>query len=177
LKLARLSALTLVVVGLALLVTRPMIARLVISKSARTLTAHAADGSVVRRYPIALGRRPDGPKRREGDEKTPEGEYAICFKNTQSRFHLSLAINYPNRGDADRGLAEGVISPEEHRAIVEAERLGRIPPWKTMLGGEIFIHGARGEREGTAGCIALGNEDIEELFPLVALGTPVIIEP
>lgn len=155
----------------------PMVTKIVVSKSQRSLTAFGPDGAIVAAVPIVLGRRADGTKEREGDHRTPEGEYYVCFKNPQSQFHLSLGLSYPNLDDARRGLERGAITPAEHAAIVEAQGAGRIPPWKTALGGEIFIHGAMDGREATAGCVAITNQAIEELFPQVAIGTPVVIEP
>jgi len=154
-----------------------MIAKIVVSKSQRLLTAYGADGRILRTFPVIVGRESAGAKEREGDERTPEGEYYVCFKNPQSRFHLSLGLSYPSLADAERGLASGMISAAEYREIASAHAARRIPPWKTPLGGEIFIHGEVGERGGTAGCLAVSNQAIEELFPQVELGTPVLIEP
>ena len=173
----RVVAVALAVAAVANLVSRPAIDRIVISKSRRALTAYDAAGRVVKEFPIALGASAEGHKLREGDLRTPEGEYFVCFKNPKSRFHLSLGLSYPNVADAQRGLADGVIDEAEYGAIVEAVRLGRQPPWKTALGGEIFIHGEMNRRAATRGCVAMANRAIEELFPQVPLGTPVVIEP
>ena len=173
--LVRVTALLLVVVALVRVMSLERVDRIVVSKSARTLIAYDASGKEILRHAVILGADPLGTKGREGDRKTPEGEYRVCFKNPQSRFHLSLGLDYPNPEDARRGLAEGAIGPEDYSAIVEAHRLGKIPPWKTPLGGEIFIHGASGET--TAGCVALTDEAIEELFRRTELGTPVRIDP
>ena len=154
-----------------------MVGKIVISKSHRRLTAYAVDGRILKVVPIIVGRRPEGTKEREGDERTPEGEYSVCVKNAQSRYHLSLGLSYPNVEDARRGLEGGTIGADEYRQIADAQAAGRVPPWKTKLGGEIFIHGEMDGREATAGCVAVANEVIEELFPQVALGTPVVIEP
>jgi murein L,D-transpeptidase YafK len=156
---------------------KPMVQRIVISKSSRTLTAYGSSGEVVHRVPIALGRNPEGPKELEGDERTPEGEYYVCFKNPKSRFFLSLGLSYPNLDDARRGLDAGRIGADEFAAIADAQRGKRMPPWKTPLGGEIFIHGEKGERDGTAGCVAVENRVMAALFPIVDVGTPVVIEP
>jgi len=173
----RIIVLVVLVCAVARLVGGPMVSRIVVSKSQRLLTAYGADGRVLKVFPAIVGRENAGTKEREGDERTPEGEYYVCFKNPQSRFHLSLGLNYPNRSDARRALERGVIGPVEYREIAEAAETKRIPPWKTPLGGEIFIHGEMRDRSGTAGCVAVTNQAIEELFPQVALGTPVLIEP
>jgi murein L,D-transpeptidase YafK len=157
-----------------------MVTRIVVSKSQGLLTAYGADGRILKSFPAVVGREASGTKMREGDERTPEGAYTVCFKNPRSRFHLSLGLSYPNTIDAARGLQDGSITQLEYRQIIEAHDAGRVPPWRTALGGEIFIHGGMGERDerdGTAGCVAISDEAIEELFPQVALGTPVVIEP
>jgi murein L,D-transpeptidase YafK len=167
----------LVVVSLVSVLRKPWIERIVVSKSSRVLTAYGAGGRVVKQVPIALGSNDQGPKLREGDRRTPEGQYYVCFRNPQSRFRRSLALSYPNLEDARRGMEEGLIGEEEYRRIAEAQQRRQIPPWKTALGGEIFIHGGRGTYEATAGCIGISDDAVEELFPLVALGTPILIEP
>ena len=177
LKALRLVALVVVAAALARLLGGPMITKIVVSKSQKLLTAYGADGAVLKVFPAIVGREREGTKQREGDERTPEGEYYVCFKNPQSRFHLSLGLSYPNAADARRGLERGEIGGAEYREIVEASDARRVPPWKTPLGGEIFIHGEMRDRSGTAGCVAVSNRAIEELFPQVALGTPVVIEP
>jgi murein L,D-transpeptidase YafK len=176
-KALRILALLVLAIALTRLTENSMIAKIVVSKSQRLLTAYGTDGRILRTFPVIVGRESAGAKEREGDERTPEGEYYVCFKNPQSRFHLSLGLSYPSLADAERGLASGMISAAEYREIADAHAARRIPPWKTPLGGEIFIHGEVGERGGTAGCVAVSNQAIEELFPQVELGTPVLIEP
>lgn len=115
------------------------------------------DGEVVRAYRVALGDAPEGHKREQGDEKTPEGDYRIDFRNGQSRFHLSLRVSYPNVEDSAQAQARGV-SP----------------------GGDIFIHGGTppdNGRDWTDGCIAVTNAEIEEIWRLVPEGTPIRIDP
>jgi murein L,D-transpeptidase YafK len=173
----RVVALVVLGVSVGKLVGGPMVARIVVSKSQGVLTAYGSDGRILATFPAIVGRQALGTKVREGDERTPEGEYYVCFKNPRSRFHLSLGLSYPNTDDAERGLRDGSITPVEYREIVEAHGAQRVPPWKTALGGEIFIHGGMEGRGGTAGCVAISDPAMEELFPQVALGTPVVIEP
>jgi murein L,D-transpeptidase YafK len=173
----RLCILPLIMAGLTNVLGRPLAGKIVVSKSARTMTVYDQAGRALGEFAVILGEASVGPKRREGDRKTPEGEYFVCFKNSQSRFHLSLGLSYPNVTDARRGLLAGLISEEEYQRIVQANRLKTIPPWTTALGGEIFIHGKKGGNTATAGCIAISDHEIEEFFPLVEPGTPVIIEP
>ena len=150
--------------------------RIVIEKAQRRLTLHSGDRAV-KAYRIALGRNPVGDKEREGDGRTPEGDYRVCVKNPQSRFTLSLGLSYPNAKDAARGLAARLISQEQHAQIVGAIERGERPPWDTPLGGEIFIHGSGAGSDWTRGCIALDDPDIRDLFPIIPVGTPVTIVP
>lgn len=131
----------------------------------------------VRSYRIGLGAEPVAPKRRQGDNATPEGAYRVCVKNPQSRFTLSLGLSYPGGADADRALAEGRITRRQHERIHAAERRKGIPPWDTPLGGEIFIHGGGSGSDWTWGCVALDDGDVRELYAAVPVGTPVTIEP
>ena len=149
--------------------------RIVISKSKRLLELHR-EGEALRVYRIVLGREPEGDKVREGDGRTPEGEFVVCTKNPKSRYTLSLGLNYPTSEDAERGLCDGLITQEEHDAIVAAAEAGWRPPWDTALGGEIFIHGGGTSSDWTIGCVALDDDAIRELYPLVPVGTPVVIE-
>ncbi len=135
------------------------------------------DGHLVCSYHISLGSQPIGPKRCEGDGRTPEGDYYVCTRNTQSKFHLSLGLSYPNENDARRGLKEGLIQEAEVKAVVEAEASRKRPPWDTPLGGFIMIHGGGTKGDWTAGCVALMDCDMDDLFPQCPLGTPVHIEP
>jgi murein L,D-transpeptidase YafK len=173
----RVGAGILVVVATTSVLSMNPIARIVVSKSERTLVAYDASGVEVARHPVIVGAAPIGTKQREGDRRTPEGAYRVCFKNPKSRFHLSLGLDYPSADDARRALHDGRIGLDDYEAIVEAARGRRIPPWKTPLGGEIFIHGEMREGETTAGCIALTNEAIEDLYRRVSLGTEVQILP
>ena len=99
------------------------------------------------------------------------------MKNPESQYVLSLGLSYPDVEDAARGLRDGLISREHHDLIVAAIGKGSRPPWKTALGGEIMIHGANNGRDGTAGCIALEDDEIRELFPAIPLHTRVTIVP
>jgi hypothetical protein len=150
--------------------------RLLAEKSRRTLTVFS-DGRPVKTYRIALGSDPVRPKERKGDERTPEGTFYVCVKNTESRFHLSLGLSYPSVTDAERGVRDKLISTREQRAIVDAVRHYRKPPWNTKLGGEIMIHGGGTKTDWTQGCLALSDSDIDEIYPLIPLGTEVEIRP
>lgn len=150
--------------------------RIVVDKSQRSLQLFD-QGKPTKTYKVALGRQSVAVKQQEGDFCTPEGDYYICTKNPKSRFHLSLGVSYPGPKDAARGLRDKLITQQEHDAIVKACREGRTPPWKTALGGEVFVHGGGTSSDWTWGCVALDNKDIEELFRVVPVGTPITIKP
>ena len=113
---------------------------------------------VLKTFDIALGFVPEGHKQFEGDGKTPEGQYLISHRNPRSQYHLSLGISYPN--DQDRAYAASK---------------GKQP------GGDIFIHGGPprpvDKHDWTAGCIAVSDEEMEEIYAMVKPGTPIFIKP
>jgi murein L,D-transpeptidase YafK len=148
----------------------------VIRKKERVLELYDAD-RLIKTYKMALGFAPVGDKEKEGDGKTPEGEFYVFTKNPKSRFHLSLGLSYPSVEDAKRGLADGTVSRQEHDAIVSAIEKREMPPQKTALGGEIYIHGGGAESDWTWGCVALKNEDIEEIYKALKPGVRVLILP
>ena len=150
--------------------------RVVILKAQRLLHLLDAD-RVVRSYPIDLGSQPIGSKRQTGDGRTPEGRFQICVKRADSPHHRFLGINYPNDPAAAAGLAAGLVSTGEAAGVRRALQAGRCPDWGTALGGGIGIHGrARGE-DWTAGCIAVSNAGVEELFAVLRIGDSVEILP
>ena len=136
---------------------------LVVDKSARRLVVYA-HGSVVRSYGIALGREPVGPKRHQGDHRTPEGRYVIDHHNANSAFYRSLHVSYPSAADAARAVAAGYAP-----------------------GGDIMIHGMRAGTgwlgrlhlvpDWTDGCIAVTDPEMDELYRVVPDGTPIEIQP
>jgi murein L,D-transpeptidase YafK len=148
--------------------------KIVIKKSTRSLELF--DGAeLVKTSPIVLGRFAEGDKEIEGDGCTPEGSFYVFVKNAESKFHLSLGISYPDVNAAERGLAAGLISADEHDAIVAAISKNTRPPQKTRLGGEIYIHGGGTNGDWTEGCVALDDSEIEDLFAAVPVGCPVTI--
>jgi murein L,D-transpeptidase YafK len=150
--------------------------RIVVEKGARRLTLYSG-GERVRVFQVALGFEPAGDKVKQGDGRTPEGDFYVCMKNDKSKFYLSLGLSYPNAEDAERGLRDGLITRAQHRQILNAVERGAKPPWDTALGGEIFIHGGGTASDWTWGCVALGNKHVKELFDAVPLGAHVRIEP
>jgi len=139
---------------------------------------YVMDGDVlVRNFPVGLGKNPKGDKKCEGDGRTPEGNFFVCFKNPRSRFFKSLALSYPSRRHAEQAFSAGLISPTQYRDIILAlDRLLQ-PPWNTPLGGEIYIHGGGAYGDWTEGCIALYNSDMTELYQIADRGTRVEVRP
>lgn len=134
-----------------------------VDKTARTLTL-LRGGTVIKAYRVSLGSSPAGHKSREGDGRTPEGRYSIDSKNSRSRFHLALHISYP--GVEDRRNAQGRgVSP----------------------GGDIMVHGLPNglswldrlhlKRDWTDGCVAVTNQEMDEIWTYVAAGTAIEILP
>ena len=150
--------------------------KILVKKKERKLEVYDGD-KFIKSYAISLGFAPEGDKEIEGDGKTPEGNFYIFTKNDKSSFFLSLGVSYPNIEDAERGLKNQLISQEEYDEIVKAINESGMPPQKTKLGGEIYIHGGGCDADWTAGCMALNNEDMQEIFDAIEIGTPITIKP
>ena len=148
--------------------------RIVIYKSERSLEVHSGP-FLLRQYHVVFGTKPIQDKQEIGDNATPEGGFYVCRKNPMSRFYRFIGISYPNSEDALRGLVEGLITPNQYTSILSALGRGVMPPWNTRLGGNIGIHGGGTGVDWTWGCIAMSNRDIEEIYELVQIGTPVFI--
>ena len=149
--------------------------RLVITKHAKTLVLLDGEEEVLR-IPVVIGKNL-ADKQREGDLATPEGEFYICYKNAESKYHRFLGLSYPNVEDAERGLREKLITKAEYDEIREAIFARKCPPWKTALGGEVGLHGPCPNVTWTHGCIAMGVEQIERLYDLMEIGDEVTILP
>lgn len=134
----------------------PLADGIVVIKSLRKMFVLQRN-AVLSSHSIDLGFAPDGHKTEEGDGRTPEGQYYIDRRNYNSAFFLSLGISYPNAADIARAQAAGVDP-----------------------GGDIFIHGeqagARRSSDWTAGCIAVSDAEMETLFQMVPVGTPIWIK-
>lgn len=137
--------------------------RILVEKSAHRLTLLRGK-TALKTYRVALGREPVGPKEYEGDQRTPEGIYSIDFHKPDSDYHLALHISYPEQRDIDRAATQGLAA-----------------------GSDIMIHGLPNGRnwigafhrrtDWTAGCIAVTDFEIEEIFRAVPDGTPIEIRP
>ena len=171
----RINLIVLALCGLAVLPSRLLAAgdpplrpsakadKVVVLKSERKLLLMKG-AEVLKTYRISLGGSPVGPKIRQGDQKTPEGQYVLDRRNAKSQFHKSIHISYPNAAD-----------------LARAQRLGVSP------GGNLFIHGlpnrvrwvAAGHRvrDWTDGCIAVTNAEMDEIWRAVADGTAIEIKP
>ena len=137
--------------------TGPEVTQIQVHKADRKMYLLHHD-RVLKEYDIALGFEPVGHKQFEGDGKTPEGQYFISYKNPESDFHLSLKISYPNEAD-----------------IAFAREQGKSP------GGDIVIHGGPREpttaRDWTWGCVAVTDRQMEVIYSMVEVGTPIFILP
>ena len=137
--------------------------RVLVKKSERKLYL-IKEGRVIRAYTISLGLNPLGHKQQQGDKRTPEGIYILKHRNPQSKYYKSILMSYPNKEDRRRAKARGVHP-----------------------GGELAIHGLPArteeeewdyiERDWTDGCIAVTNDEMEEIWHLVDDGTPIEILP
>jgi len=137
--------------------------RVIVVKHERTLTLMSGS-TVLKSYKVSLGSEPVGPKQRQGDHKTPEGSYVLDRRNPRSRFYRSLHISYP--------------TPEQR---TEAVKTGTDP------GGDIMIHGLPNgfgwlgslhrTLDWTDGCIAVTDQEMDEIWQAVADGTPIEIKP
>ena len=134
-----------------------------VMKKDRTLTL-LSQGKVLKTYKVALGGEPVGPKVRQGDHETPEGVYILDHRNAHSHFYHSIHISYPNVQDRAR-----------------ARKLGVSP------GGDIYVHGlpngydwlgsSHRLKDWTDGCIAVTNQEMDEIWRTVADGTVIEIKP
>lgn len=135
---------------------------IIVDKLAHRCQVYIA-GELLAEYPVELGPRWMGQKLRQGDNATPEGKYFIIEKkaSAETRYYKALEINYPNEEDNARFLA--------------AQQRGRIPA-SAHPGGLIEIHGDGGKgSDWTAGCVALQNNHMDEIYSMTTVGTPVTI--
>ena len=121
-------------------------------------------GTTIKEYDVVFGANPKGHKRKQGDERTPEGKYRLDYKKADSAFHKAIHVSYPNKSDIEKAEAAGVDP-----------------------GGDIMVHG---QKNGfgwfswitqwfnwTDGCIAVTNSEMDEIWDLVEVGTPIEIRP
>ena len=141
---------------------------------------------IIKTFHVATGKGGSGTKRKLGDKKTPLGVYRIMDFKADSKFHFFMQLDYPNLIDAWYGYKNEFITASEFKKIASAFKNRKMPPQDTALGGYIGIHGL-GEMNDqklsihqdfnwTEGCIALTNDQINELRQYVEIGTPVVIQ-
>ena len=138
-----------------------MIDKVFVDKSARTLQL-LSDDKVIKSYHIALGGNPIGHKQQQGDQRTPVGNYILDYKNEKSGYYRSIHVSYPNAADKARAKSRGVSA-----------------------GGDIMIHGQKNgfgafgilnqQRDWTEGCMAVTNDEIDEIMAAVKIGTAIEI--
>lgn len=136
----------------------PEVTRVQVHKAERKMYLLHHD-QVLEAYDIKLGFNPVGHKQVEGDGRTPEGAYRISHKNPRSRYHLSLGVSYPNEADVE-----------------VAEALGMRPGGDIMIHGKSYFRG-KNKNDWTAGCIAVRNREMEDIYAMVRPGTPILILP
>lgn len=145
-----------------------------VSKSEKNLRVFE-NNILVAAFPIGIGKVEAGQKEYRDDQKTPEGEYSVCVRNDKSKFHLSLGLNYPNKEDAKRALANQRITHGQFDSILKAIDAHGGSDWSTPIGGEIYIHGGLEDKNWSEGCIRMYNKDIELIFNNIKIGTVVKI--
>lgn len=141
----------------------PGVDQVLVQKSKRKLIL-MKDGHVLKTYRVALGKSPVGHKQCEGDNRTPEGRYTIDWRTDKSRYRMALHISYPNRVDVEAARKRGC-----------------------RAGGDIMIHGLPKKWawlgalhrliDWTRGCVAVTNAEIDEIYAVVRVGTPIRIDP
>jgi murein L,D-transpeptidase YafK len=137
--------------------------QVIVMKKERTLTL-ISRGKVLKTYKVALGGNPVGPKDHEGDHRTPEGAYVLDRRNVRSKFYRSIHISYPDTKD-----------------VARARKMELSP------GGDVYVHGlpngykwvgaSHRLRDWTDGCIAVTDDEIDEIWRAVRDGTPIEIKP
>ncbi len=132
---------------------------------------------------IAIGRNGAGEKSHRGDDVTPLGNYRIGWINEKSPFRKFFGLTYPTVEHADSALKQGTIGLDTYESIARAHLAGQIPPQNTNLGGQIGIHGLGSANlsihksmNWTHGCIALTNDQIDQLSQWVEKGTLVTVK-
>ena len=132
---------------------------------------------------IAIGRNGSGEKNHRGDDITPLGNYRIGWINEKSAFRKFFGLTYPSVESADVALKKGKIDLDTYESIARAHDNGYVPPQNTTLGGQIGIHGLGSgslsihrSMNWTHGCIALTNDQIDQLSRWIEKGTLVTVK-
>ena len=158
---------------------------IIVEKNKYSLRLYS-DTTLVKSYKVVFGKNEKQKKSYLNDYATPVGVYKICEINTKDNYYKFLKLNYPNKMDAAEALQNGVIGRAEFKAITESQNEDSCSPDETGLGSNIGIHGI-GKYNAifknlpfifnwTNGSMALSNENIDELYSVVSLGTKVVIK-
>jgi murein L,D-transpeptidase YafK len=142
--------------------SRP-IDKILVLKSKRSLTVYSK-GEALKTYTISLGLKPIGAKQFEGDFKTPEGNYIIDTKNPHSSYHKNLGISYPSKANMKYAKSKG----KEPGGLIKIHGI------KNGMG---FIAKFHRWKDWTHGCIAITNDEMDELYKNIKIGTPIEIRP
>jgi murein L,D-transpeptidase YafK len=155
---------------------------ILVDTEARRLDVYRGYTLLKRFRNVALGSGGPAPLHLEGDATTPLGEFRILHVNHDSRFHIFLGLDYPTAAHMNRAREQGLIDAMTHEMFMSTASFRRTPPQDTPLGGHIGIHGIgsgdpdiHARFDWTRGCIALTNEQIEELSRLIRPGARVFI--
>ena len=137
--------------------------RVIVHKSERRMELQR-DGRTIANYRVSLGLNPNGQKQREGDFRTPEGNYRLTRRNARSEFFLSVLVSYPETADVALARRNG-WSPG---GLIMVHGLPNLPKYPR----DRYLH-----TDWTDGCIALSNEDMLDFWLLTGSGTPIEIQP
>ena len=119
---------------------------------------------VLRDYDVSLGKEPAGPKRRAGDGRTPEGRYVLDWRTEQSRYHRAIHVSYPNARDVEFAQRTGI-------APGDGVMIHGLPANAAWVGDD------QTEVDWTNGCIAVTDDEMDEIWEMVDDGTPIEIRP
>jgi murein L,D-transpeptidase YafK len=152
-----------------------------VSKEQRLLELVDTNDQVIKSYKIMLGRNPVGHKTQEGDFKTPEGEYMLDYKNPKSKFHKSIHVSYPNKADIKRARLLGVRPGGDIMVHGLPNDFKEMRDWLATIGmqdtPDFVIRAALPFLDWTSGCIAVMDDEIDEIYSLVKVPTPIRILP
>jgi murein L,D-transpeptidase YafK len=182
----RLMFASFVLAGLIGLLPFPSVAEpspwVLVDTRARTLSVYQGGGTIAVFKGVALGRGGVSPSRRAGDGKTPTGVFFVAWINPDSPYHLFFGLDYPAPVHVEEAHRTHVIDDKTYSDFLTARDRGALPPQYTVLGGNIGIHGLGNQDpeihrlfNWTMGCVALTDQQIDELARWVTIGTMVII--
>ena len=148
----------------------------VVHKSTRNV-ALCKSGKLVKNMRSGLGSTPSGAKLQLGDGKTPEGVFFVPRLIPDSNYYKAFLISYPSVADATRGVASGLITNGQRQQIQSAHSACVEPPQDTPLGGDIELQGNGGDRDWTAGNVALDDPSVDLLWSNIGVGDSIVVLP